>query len=232
VVINHDYFETTLVDGRGLQVSQVSAKSYGEKRKSSQIGEIFSLLRTLIVFLAIAFMLRASVVEAFKIPSSSMEPTLMIGDHILVFKLQYGFRLPLLKETLWLYGEPSRGDIVVFTLPDDPATPEVDEADTNIIKRVVGLPGDLIEVRGTKVYINQREYPDETAVWYDGGIRDFGPVLVPEGKILLLGDNRDRSRDSRFWPEAFLDVNRIKGKAFIIYWSSRFNFSRLFRLLG
>lgn len=195
-----------------------------------QWSEFISLTKSIAVFLAIAFMLRASVVEAFKIPSSSMEPTLRIGDHILVNKLSYGFRLPLVKETLTLFREPRRGDVVVFTLPDDPSTPEIDESDTNIIKRVIGLPREAVEVRGMSVYINGQLFPDESAKWLESGRKNFGPIMVPEGKVLLLGDNRDYSKDSRYWKDPFLDIHRIKGKAFIIYWSW-FAFTRMFDII-
>ena len=216
---------------KGLKATQVNSNSYSGKKATSQLQELLGLGRTLIVFLAIAFLLRASVVEAFKIPSSSMVPTLQIGDHILVYKLQYGLRLPLVAETLWMYNQPKRGDIVVFTLPDDKNTPEIDESDTNIIKRIIALPGDLVEVRGMKIYINRKLYPDEYAIWLDGGKKDFGPELVPEGHVLMLGDNRDYSKDSRYWDNPFLEIKRIKGKAFVVYWSSKFDFSRIFKIL-
>src|SRR5690606_18672479 len=104
----------------------------------------------LALFLLAAFVLRASVVEAFKIPSGSMIPTLAIKDHILVSKLSYGLRLPFMNETVMQLSMPQRGDIVVFTRPDDELTAE-DETETNIIKRVIGLPGEIVEVRNTKV---------------------------------------------------------------------------------
>jgi len=150
-----------------------------------------------------------------------MVPTLHVGDHILVNKLSYGIRAPMVKKTLFQFGKPSRGDVVVFTLPDDPLSPEVDESDTNIIKRVIGLAGDVVEVRGMKLYINGKvqEESDYTQ-WLDGGRKDFGPEQVPEGRILLLGDNRDQSKDSRYWDDHYLELSRIKGRAFIIYWNT------------
>ena len=197
---------------------------------SQEWAEFFGLSKSIAIFLAIAFMLRASVVEAFKIPSSSMEDTLQVGDHILVNKLSYGFRLPFIKETLMDYRTPERADIVVFTQPDDPATPEIDESDTNIIKRVIGLPGDEVELRGKTLRINGQIYPDGHAIYRKSGIKDFGPVIIPPHRVLLLGDNRDSSRDSRYWKDPFLDVARIKGRAFIIYWSW-FDFWRMFSIL-
>lgn len=149
-----------------------------------------------------------------------MYPTLKEGDHILVSKLSYGFRLPLLTHAVLNYAEPQRADIVVFTRPDDPQTPEDDSA-INLIKRVVALPGETVEVRDTKVLINGVPLAEEYARWdfertFDA---DFGPAVVPEGHVMLLGDNRDHSRDSRFWTEPFIQISRIQGRALIIYWS-------------
>lgn len=189
----------------------------------SEISEIVSFFKTLVIFLAIAILLRASVVEAFRIPSGSMKPTLQIGDHILVSKLSYGLRIPFKSEMIWRYSEPRRGDVVVFTKPDDPTTLE-DESKINIIKRVIGLPGDVIEIHKTTVLINGKAYHelDYEVRWEEGGLvaGNFGPARVPAGTVFLLGDNRDHSRDSRFWDDSpFLEIDRIKGKAFIIYWS-------------
>ena len=199
----------------------------------SQWVELLRLVKSLAVFFAIAFMLRASVVEAFKIPSSSMVPTLEIGDHILVNKLSYGIRIPFRSTTIFNFRMPKRGDVVVFTLPDDPNTLE-DETDTNIIKRIIGLPGDIIEVRGTHVYINQEIFSDDEkhARWLLGGKKDFGPVRVPSGAVLLLGDNRDQSKDSRYWNDPFLSIDRIKGQAFFIYWNSGLEFRRFFSVIS
>lgn len=186
----------------------------------SDFNEILSFVKTLAIFLAAAFFLRASVVEAFKIPSLSMYPTLKEGDHILVSKLSYGLRLPLITNTVMGYAEPHRGDIVVFTRPDDPRSPEDDSA-INIIKRVIGLPGEKLEVRDTKVYINDAPIDEPYAHWDFEGLPDgnFGPATIPAGHIFLMGDNRDHSKDSRFWTYPFLDVARVKGRALIIYWS-------------
>lgn len=195
--------------------------------------EIAELAKTLIIFFSIAFFLRAGIVEAFKIPSKSMEPTLLIGDHILVNKLSYGFRLPLIKKTVFQFSSPKRGDIVVFTRPDNPLTPEEDESDTNIIKRVLAVAGDTIEVKGDRVYVNEKQIVenDYTVWWEYGGRKSFAKQKVPEGRIFLMGDNRDNSKDSRYWDEPFLEVSRVKGRAFIIYWSSKFLFGRIFKVL-
>lgn len=190
------------------------------KTSIQRMDEVKSFFKTLVAFLAIAIVLRASVVEAFKIPSGSMIPTLKIGDHILVSKFAYGFRIPFMRKSLIQYSTPKRGDIVVFTRPDDETTLE-DEAGINIIKRVIGLPGDLVEVRDTRVYINNHFYDEPYARWEEGGLREgnFGPERVPKDHIFLLGDNRDHSKDSRFWQSPFLDTHLVKGRAILIYWS-------------
>lgn len=190
------------------------------KRVPSFLGELFSFIKTLILFIGVAFLIRAVIVEPFKIPSESMLPTLKIGDQLLVSKFSYGLWLPFRQTMLFQYAEPKRGDVVVFTHPDDPLTAE-DESEINIIKRVVGLPGDIVEVRGSRLYINNQEYVEPYARWVLGGVRDgyFGPEKVPEGRLFLLGDNRDKSRDSRFWSYPYLDQKRVKGRAVVIYWS-------------
>lgn len=196
-----------------MKKKNLESGSHAKAHGQSHWSEIISLIRSVATFLIIAFMLRASVVEAFKIPSSSMVPTLEVGDHILVNKLSYGVRLPFMAETLLDYREPKRGDVVVFTLPED--------SSTNIIKRIIGLPGDEVEVRGTKLFINGELYEEDEryAIWVNGGKQNFGPVTVPGEHVLLLGDNRDQSRDSRLWPETFLHMSRIKGRAFVVYWN-------------
>lgn len=215
------------------QKNKAKNNSLTGSSRSAQWAEFFSLIKSLAIFFAIAFMLRASVVEAFRIPSSSMQPTLKIGDHILVNKLSYGLRVPFVDTTLFDFRMPKRGDVVVFTLPDedDPMKPEVDESETNIIKRVIGLPGDQIQVRGTKLFINGKELDESYAIWVDGGRKSFGPVIIPEGRVLLLGDNRDQSKDSRYWNDPFLSVERIKGRAFIIYWNWP-PWNRIFHLIN
>lgn len=188
--------------------------------KSTLKQEINSFFKNL-AFLAVAFcFLKGTIIEAFKIPSGSMIPTLRIGDHLLVCKFSYGLRILGKRDVLFQYSQPTRGDIVVFTRDDEPGTPE-DESDPNIIKRVMGLPGDTVEVRGTKLYINNEEQQEDYARWSQGGIPEgnFGPEVVPEGRVFLLGDNRDQSKDSRFWLNPFLDMRDIKGRALIIYWS-------------
>lgn len=208
-----------------------STSSEENKNQSSLLTELYENIKSLAYLLVIALCLRATVVEAFKIPSSSMEPTLQIGDHILVNKLSYGLRLLFFqKEAIWQYSTPSRGEIVVFTLPDNPRTSE-DESDTNLIKRVIGLPGDTLEVRGTNVFINGTRYAndDKYASWLSGGVKDFGPVIIPKDKLFMMGDNRDFSKDARYWADPFLSIERVKGRAFIIYWNASM-FRRILRI--
>jgi len=185
-------------------------------------SEVQSFMRTLIIVGVVVVLLRGAVVEPYRIPSRSMVPTLQVKDFILVSKMSFGFRLPFVTETLLQYSAPERGDIVVFTRLDDPST-EKDEAADNIIKRVIGLPGETLEVRGVHVFINGEPLDEPYARWGLGGFRtpDFGPVTIPEGTVMLLGDNRDNSQDSRFWFNPFLPISRIKGRALIVYWSGK-----------
>lgn len=171
------------------------------------------------IFIAVllALFIRTFVVQAFKIPSGSMLPTLLIGDHLLVNKFIYGIRMPFTGKLLVPISDPERGDVVVFRFPKDKSV--------DYIKRVIGLPGDTMEIRDKKVYINGEPIDDPYAHISTPSIlnaaaspRDnFGPVMVPEGKIFVMGDNRDNSYDSRFW--GFVDQKDILGEAFILYWS-------------
>lgn len=217
----------------GLRIRDLSLVRQSHVKKQSQEsqstgqppqsfwGEIVAFVKTLVVILGIAFSLRVTVVEPFKIPSGSMIPTLQIGDFILVLKFWYGLRLPLVTDSVTTWDSPKRGDVVVFTRPDDPNTPDEDDSDIHIIKRVVGLPGEQVEVRGAQVLINGQPLEESYAQWTEGGKFEgnFGPRTVPAGHIWLLGDNRDNSKDSRFWTEPFLDEKRVKGKAVIVFWS-------------
>ncbi len=202
------------------KIPEFGVKQTQAPSKKFDLKEVVSFFKTLALFLAAAFILRASVVEAYKIPSGSMKPTLTIGDQILVSKLAYGLRLPLMTDMLYQYRNPERGDVVVFTRPDEPETLE-DESAINIIKRVIGLPGDHIEVKRTELYINGQLYPEDYVRWEENGLvqADQHEWIVPPGHVFLMGDNRDHSKDSRFWGYPFLPMTRIKGKAFLIYWS-------------
>lgn len=174
-------------------------------------------IEAILLAILIAFFIRTFVIQAYKIPSGSMKPTLQIGDHILVSKFNYGVKLPFIRSTLIPIGAPQRGDIVVFIYPEDRSK--------DFIKRLIGLPGDTIEIREKKIFLNGLPWSDAYGVHVDNLIlpgsvqpRDnFGPAKVPEGSIFVLGDNRDESYDSRFW--GFVDMKDVLGKAQIIYWS-------------
>jgi signal peptidase I len=172
---------------------------------------------SIIIAVILALIIRTFVVQAFKIPSGSMEDTLAIGDHILVSKFLYGTKIPFTDTKIAPIREPKRGDVIVFEYPEDPSK--------DFIKRVVGLPGDEIKIYMKKVYVNGKLYQIPQEVHKENDIiaaaqnpRDnFGPVTVPAGSYFVMGDNRDRSYDSRFW--GFVKSGQIKGLAFIKYWS-------------
>ena len=177
------------------------------------------------IALLLALFIRTFFVQAFKIPSGSMETTLLIGDHILVSKFAYGTHIPneipflnikLFDDIILFPSQPERGDIIVFKFPKDETR--------DFIKRVIGVPGDLLEVRRQKIFINGKPYEDlharHTKLPSDSSLvprDDFGPILVPEGHVFMMGDNRENSQDSRYW--GFLDIKKVRGKALMIYWS-------------
>lgn len=186
-----------------------------QKRKKSVIREY---AEAIIVAVLLALFIRSFVLQAFKIPSGSMLPTLKIGDHLLVNKFIYGTKIPFSDGKRILdWKTINRGDIIVFRFPKDRSI--------DYIKRVIGLPGDRIQVKNKKVLVNNEAVDDPHAHFTSttimsphAGPRDnFGPVTVPEGKVFVMGDNRDNSYDSRFW--GFVDKKDVLGKALIIYWS-------------
>lgn len=174
-------------------------------------------VEAILIALLLALFIRTFIVQAFKIPSGSMLPTLQIGDHLLVSKFIYGIKMPFTGSTLIPISDPKPNDIVVFQFPKNP---EID-----YIKRVVAVAGDIVEICDKKVLINGKPFDDQHGVFLDQTIHpallnprdNFGPVTVPENKIFTLGDNRDNSSDGRFW--GFVDLDAIRGKAWIIYWS-------------
>ncbi|WP_419785629.1 signal peptidase I [Pseudodesulfovibrio sp.] len=190
-------------------------------------------VEAIIVALLLAFFIRAFIVQAFKIPSGSMLETLQIGDHLLVSKFAYDVRLPssiLFKETpsgqryfsvldttdgkeLYKVGDPQRGDIAVFKFPEDESK--------DFIKRVIGLPGETIEVKDKVVYIDGKALDEPYVHHTKAGsmpVRDnFGPYVIPQGQYFMMGDNREGSYDSRWW--GTVKREKIVGKALIIYWS-------------
>jgi signal peptidase I len=186
--------------------------------KKSVLREYFE---SIVIAVILALFVRTWVVQAFKIPTGSMENNLLIGDHLLVNKFIFGPTPLAIGRALLPVRQLRRGDIVVFKYPDEP--------DRDFIKRVIGLPGETVELRNKKVYINGQpldepyvhfltppssEYQEVTS--FDVRER-FGPVTVPPTQYFVMGDNRDNSQDSRYW--GFLPRSYIKGKALLIYWS-------------
>ncbi|MCL1889109.1 MAG: signal peptidase I [Desulfovibrionaceae bacterium] len=183
----------------------------------------------LVLAFCLAMLIRFFVVQAYQIPSGSMLNTLLIGDKILVSRLSYNVKIPFTDRVIFRLGDPAVGDIIVFTFPD----PNPDNARIDYIKRVIGLPGDVIEARDNKIYRNG-EALDEPYVRLSGSLlfrsgvvhpgvfvrgnpHNFAPITVPEDHYFALGDNRNDSLDSRFW--GFVPRDFIQGKAWRVYWS-------------
>ena len=174
-------------------------------------------LEPIAIAILIALFIRTFVVQAFKIPSSSMEPTLQVGDHLLVNKFIYGIKFPFVGTKYFQFKKPQRGDIIVFIYPKDRSK--------DFIKRVIGTEGEKVQITRNKIYINNQLIEDPwgryderaSSTKYLQPMEIFGPVTVPVNSVFVLGDNRDNSQDSRFW--GFVNVNEVKGKALIIYFS-------------
>ncbi len=174
-------------------------------------------LEPILIAVLIALFIRAFVVQAFKIPSSSMEETLLIGDYLLVNKFIYGPRIPYSdklfgsSKKFFQWKSARRGDVIVFIFPQDRSK--------DFIKRVIATGGEKVEILDKKIYIDNQLIEDPWGQFKDYIRRPekFGPVVVPQGHLFVMGDNRDNSQDSRFW--GFVDINDVKGEAFIIYFS-------------
>jgi signal peptidase I len=209
---------------------------------AAKLPVVTDYARSLFPIFLIVLLLRSFLVEPFRIPSGSMMPTLLIGDYILVNKYVYGFRLPVLNTKVIQLGAPERGDVVVFRYPEDPSTP--------FIKRVVGLPGDRIAYHDKALWINDERISQTRVGPYEGvgaGTSMTGAALidedlydvkhailveperpsletetvVPDGHYFVMGDNRDNSKDSRYW--GTVPDDHLIGKAFMIWmnWDSR-----------
>ncbi|MEX2271664.1 MAG: signal peptidase I [Vicinamibacterales bacterium] len=194
--------------------------------KKSTAREYFE---SILIAVILALFARTFVVQAFKIPTGSMEPNLLIGDHLLVNKFIFAPGATALERALLPNRDIRRGDIIVFKYPEEP--------ERDFIKRVIGLPGETIELRNKKVHVNGTPldepyvhlmFPpsasggDSSATAQSQGrpwdLREtFGPVTVPSDQLFMMGDNRDNSQDSRFW--GFLPRSFVKGRALVIYWS-------------
>jgi signal peptidase I len=187
------------------------------KFQKSTLREYFE---SIVIAVILALFVRTWVVQAFKIPTGSMENNLLIGDHLLVNKFVFGPEPNALERAILPVRDIRRGDIVVFKYPDEPTR--------DFIKRVIGLPGESVELRNKKVFVNGQALDEPYVHFLDashgaGEITSFdvreryGPVQVPDSQYFVMGDNRDNSQDSRYW--GFLPRHYIKGKALMIYWS-------------
>lgn len=210
-------------------------------------------IEALLFALMLAFLIRTFVVQPFKIPSGSMIPTLLVGDHLLVNKFIYGTKIPFTNIFLFPISKINRGDVAVFIYPNYKKDPSMN--DIYYIKRVIGIPGDRIDINSRNLIINGEKIPitysgtylnsrdgkkydeyienlfgKETKIIFQKGQmatnRGILPVIVPDGYVFVMGDNRDNSRDSRFW--GFVPIENIAGKAFITHWSWDFNNSSFF----
>lgn len=178
---------------------------------------IWEYAKAIITALILAMLIRTYIIQAFKIPSGSMIPTLLVGDHILVNKFLYGTKIPFSGKRAFMFKKPERGDIIVFKYPENPSK--------DFIKRVVAIEGDVIESKNKMVHVNGNKVNEPYAQHTDSSMRpmgieprdNFGPVIVPKNKYFVMGDNRDQSYDSRYW--GYVDIKDVKGKALILYWS-------------
>ena len=188
--------------------------------KKSTLREYFE---SIVIAVILALFIRTFVVQAFKIPTGSMENNLLIGDHLLVNKFVFGPATSSLERAILPIGTIRRGDVIVFKYPEEP--------ERDFIKRVIGLPGETIEVRRKRVYINGSPLEESYAHYLQPAaesteasevtsfdVRErYGPVTVPPNQYFVMGDNRDNSQDSRYW--GFLPRENVKGRALVIYWS-------------
>lgn len=205
----------------------VDMSEYSSKKGSSIIRDYGEALLTAVI---LAVIIRTFVLQAYTIPSGSMLQTVQIGDYVLVNKFVYGVKIPFTDKYLFRGSDPQIGDIIVFKYPKDP--------DTDFIKRVVGLPGDVVEMRNKQFYRNgepvKEDYIQQLYPNVIGRLDNVGPFTVPEDSYFVMGDNRDNSDDSRDW--GAVPRSYIHGKAWRIYWSWDANthtprFSRLGKLV-
>lgn len=195
----------------------MSSEAANVQREPQKKHIVREYAESIIIAIILALVIRTFVVQAFKIPSGSMEDTLAIGDHILVSKFIYGTKIPFTTTRLLKIRDPRRGDVIVFEYPEDPSK--------DFIKRVIGTPGDTVQVINKKVYVNGKLYENPHEVHKENDIipKEQNPrdntdlITVPANSYFVMGDNRDRSYDSRFWK--FVRNDQIKGLAFIKYWS-------------
>jgi len=178
---------------------------------------LWEYTKAIVTALILALFIRTYFIQAFKIPSGSMIPTLLVGDHILVNKFIYGTKVPFSDKRFLVLRKPARGDIIVFRYPEDPSR--------DFIKRVIAVGGDVIESRKKAIYVNGKHIEENYVQYTDASSNprsfeprdNFGPYIVPKDKYFMMGDNRDQSYDSRYW--GYVDLSDIRGEAIILYWS-------------
>jgi len=210
----------------------MAGTSKSARRAQSRKSYFRDFVETVVTAVLLALVLRAFVVQTFRIPSGSMEDTLLVGDFLIVNKFIYGIKVPFTDTRLPGIREPERGDIIVFEYPN----PDPRARKENYVKRCIGMPGDVVELRNNVLYINGEKIEEDyiklkppTPRW-----ADYGPIKVPEDSYFMLGDNRNWSADSRDW--GYMDESLIQGKAVMIYWSwdasqTRPRFGRIFDLI-
>jgi len=185
--------------------------------KKSVFREYFE---SLVIAVALALFVRTFVFQAFKIPTGSMEPNLLVGDHLIVNKMVFAPTATGFERAILPHRDVRRGDVIVFKFPKDPTR--------DFIKRVIGLPGDQLELRRKKIYINGKDIAEPYAHFMaplspesdkrsDELREEYGPVTVPADQYFMMGDNRDNSEDSRYW--GFMPASYVKGQALFIYFS-------------
>jgi signal peptidase I len=194
------------------------------RKKMVVIGreKIWEYAKAIITAVILALVIRSFCVQAFKIPSGSMIPTLLIGDHLLVNKIIYGTPVDIPFTNITVFNmpglrSPEKGEIIVFKYPEDPTR--------DFIKRVIAVEGDTVQMIDKRVYVNGKyvqepyvQHTDNSSHFGRLEPRDnFGPFLVPKNKLFMMGDNRDQSYDSRWW--GYVDLKQVRGKALILYWS-------------
>ena len=242
----------TLFSGIVVALDKMVWKTEEDDSRDAAPGALRTLVeysRSFFPVLLFVLVIRSFIFEPFRIPSSSMVPTLLIGDFIFVNKYTYGLRLPVLNTKVLEVGEPARGDVVVFRLPSDPST--------NYIKRLVGLPGDTVEYVNKRLYINGEAVEFEVVGAYDGAgnvravlgretIDDTehsvllvegqrsqeGTYRIPDGYFFMMGDNRDNSRDSRYSGVGLVPEGNVVGKAVRVWMNWEFPKAPQWRRIG
>ena len=245
-----------LNDQERIESSYSSLKNFYEQNLTQYSkSKLRQNVEAIVIALCLALLIRTFIVQPFKIPSGSMIPTLLIGDHLLVNKFIYGTKIPFMDIRIFPVEDIKRGDVIVFKFPGNDSV----NKGVHYIKRAIGLPGDEVNIEGRDVYINGEKikqvyegnykyFEQGTEVTTDKYIDTLSenifdviykkssvnttkgktnfPITIPEGNIFVLGDNRDNSYDSRFW--GFVPIESISGKAFLIHWSWNFDNDNIF----